>query len=1202
VSETKRANSHTQHPASTEPAAPWWAAGSIFLGLAAAAPLLLHAGFLNTRSGGDSPFLLFRLHQLYRALADGVFPVRWMPDAAFGLGYPFFSYYAALPYYAAALFHWLGLTYVLSLKLTHLLGFLIAAWGMHRWAKKLTGRPAAAFLASAAYTFAPYHLVNVYLRGDSLAEFWAMAWLPWIMLAIHSAARRPTARHMAGVGLAFGALVMTHNVSALIAAPFIALYALLSAGCTNNLILADEKPHPREALLASLRPLSTGGEGTDRARRPGVGARSGVRSTGMGQALISDRARPAFRRVLPLAAGGLLGLALAAWVWLPALAEQGFVQLEAQTTGYFFYGNHFRGADLVQPSVLFNYDTGSEVGSPFSMGLAQAILTVGGALLLGAGMIRSKAYRRDGFLLAGLLIATWMVTPLSTFAWDHLPLLPLTQFPWRFLSIQALFSAAVIGVGWAYLPALLSERPRGTPILRYAAPTLACLMAAAGLGGLRLDFIPLADADMTPERLGWYESFSGNIGTTIRYEYLPTWTRPRPYSSDMLLGREPHAKFLSGAGDAQRSAAGAASQTWEMAIWTPTAQVALPLLYWPGWQAAVDGEPVPAEPVDGLGYIQLEVPQGAHTIQLRLGRTPLRLSAELVSLGALIAALILLRPRAPKLDWQGWSLVGSAALAIFALRLILHSLPEPENTGLLNADFAQEAYFYRAADGIRLADGRTLEAVDLNLSDGSFDYDLNLRGNDSAEGFTLSLAAPPQQQEQGLVESSGGELPPTPGLYFPLLTTGDTHALTGAGQARGEIYLAPVIIPPAPPSPTGESPVGGSGEVALRAWDTEADQNGLTVTLDWEAEAEIPQNYALALRLYDAQGSEWAGLDTQAGGAGMYPTGLWSPGEVVGERYRLALPHGTPPGSYTLYATLYDAATLRVTSQNEAPVRIDFASPYNCEGAAAMLYGEIGIDSVGLPERATVGEGLPVEVGWVATGPPEQAYRAAWRLTSDDGETAWEFESKLAPGSDPRAWAAGECGAYVLGRHRFELPGDLPPGGYTLSLRLVGENGDPLGEYYEAGQLAIEERARVFDLPEFDTPVGATFGGQIRLWGYSLDQSGNRVTLDVAWGALAAPDADYKYFVHLFDPATERIAAQLDSMPRDYTYPTSLWVPDEVVAERLILDVSEVPPGSYRIALGWYDPATAIRLAALAPDGAPLAGDRVILDEEITIR
>ena len=75
------------------PAAPVLAALS--LGLLAAWPLLANAGFLLTRGGGDSPFLLLRLHQLVSALSAGQFPVRWMPDAAFGLGYPFFNYYAA---------------------------------------------------------------------------------------------------------------------------------------------------------------------------------------------------------------------------------------------------------------------------------------------------------------------------------------------------------------------------------------------------------------------------------------------------------------------------------------------------------------------------------------------------------------------------------------------------------------------------------------------------------------------------------------------------------------------------------------------------------------------------------------------------------------------------------------------------------------------------------------------------------------------------------------------------------------------------------------------------------------------------------------------------------------------------------------------------------------------------------------------------
>src|SRR5512136_1399866 len=87
----------------------------IILALAPALPLVAGGGLVNTRAGGDSPFLLVRVQQLALNLSAGVFPVRWMPQAAYGLGYPFFNFYAALPYYLAALLNLAGLGYLWSI-------------------------------------------------------------------------------------------------------------------------------------------------------------------------------------------------------------------------------------------------------------------------------------------------------------------------------------------------------------------------------------------------------------------------------------------------------------------------------------------------------------------------------------------------------------------------------------------------------------------------------------------------------------------------------------------------------------------------------------------------------------------------------------------------------------------------------------------------------------------------------------------------------------------------------------------------------------------------------------------------------------------------------------------------------------------------------------------------------------------------------
>jgi hypothetical protein len=110
-----------------------WACATLVLVALLAAVALWGPGMVNTRGGGDSPFLLQRTHQMVANLRAGVFPVRWMPDGAYGLGYPFFSFYAALPYYLAGLLALTGLDLLTALKLVQTLGFVAAALGMYGW-------------------------------------------------------------------------------------------------------------------------------------------------------------------------------------------------------------------------------------------------------------------------------------------------------------------------------------------------------------------------------------------------------------------------------------------------------------------------------------------------------------------------------------------------------------------------------------------------------------------------------------------------------------------------------------------------------------------------------------------------------------------------------------------------------------------------------------------------------------------------------------------------------------------------------------------------------------------------------------------------------------------------------------------------------------------------------------------------------------
>lgn len=990
------------------------------VGAGGALPLFSDAGFLTTRAGGDSPFNLFRLHQLYTALQDGVFPVRWMPDAVFGLGYPFFNFYAALPYYFAAAFKAMGFSYVLSLKLVVLFGFMVASGGMYGWMKAITKHEHTALLAAAAYTFAPYHLVNIYVRGDSLSEFWAMAWYPVILWAMHAAAQNPTRRHIAGVALAYGALVVTHNISALIFSPFVVLY-----GC----------------LLVF---------------------QSGTR----------------LKTLLVVGGSGVLGLALAAWFWIPAITEQDTVQLEDQTTGYFFYGNHFLEENLIQGEFAHDYNAVGTAANPFSMGLTQAVLIGGGLLALLIHLLKKRQWWQDGFLLVGLLLTTFMMTPSSQRVWELLPLLPLVQFPWRFLAIQALFGGAVIGF-LVNFSSLYGVSRAGL----FISGILGVILAAAALGRLKTDFMPITDQDVTVERLYWYESFTGNLGTTIRAEYLPVSATPRPTTSDYLLQRPPHAKFLSGTGAGQQTRHSASRQTWDIDVTSDHAQITLPLLYWPGWKVMDSGEEISVSAVEGLGTIQVDLPQGRHTLELKFTRTPRRLLAELVSLAALITVAVVSAPKRPiAVNFSGQEIEKVAVvLAVFFLVFVaLRVTTEDSDTPhIISADFAQSSYFH--SNDIPYENGMSLKSVDYRLDGAAFFYNF-VWGNPQVVTGRLDIASPLpvyflggpifpvtiEALESGELGGSKTLRNMTPGVYFPRLllfeperaTTQDTpriSPLTHHGVGRGDIYLAPVIVRPNARVVENSEQSVTLGTLKLLAATTRGDSEYLHIVLWWETLAEVPMNYGVDVQMLDVNGTQWARFNALVGGAGMYPTSLWRAGEIIPDNYRLPLPYGIPPGEYQLRLNLYHPVTLESLYQADIPaVQQTYVSEYTCPLPQNSPYHDnLRVNELIVPASVKVGGKLAVDMVWSAATPPQDNYQLVWTLRNEAG-TAWENQTTLAPGSEATAWRTdSECGAYIWAYHRMDIPESLVPGVYTLTMQLLSENGSPLVDIFEAALVEV---------------------------------------------------------------------------------------------------------------------------------------------------
>src|SRR3989339_1073779 len=119
-----------------------------------------------------------RLMEMEKCFRDGQIPCRWVLDLGYGFGYPLFNFYPPLPYLIGLPFRFMGLAYIDAIKIVGILGFVLCALNMYLLGRQLWGKKGG-IISSLVYTYAPYHSVDLYVRG-AMNEFWAMAFFPAI--------------------------------------------------------------------------------------------------------------------------------------------------------------------------------------------------------------------------------------------------------------------------------------------------------------------------------------------------------------------------------------------------------------------------------------------------------------------------------------------------------------------------------------------------------------------------------------------------------------------------------------------------------------------------------------------------------------------------------------------------------------------------------------------------------------------------------------------------------------------------------------------------------------------------------------------------------------------------------------------------------------------------------------------------------------
>ncbi len=1018
--------------------------GEAAAGLAAIAAAMLSA--LHPQSFGllpaspDGLLHLYRLVALDHAIQQGDLWPRYVPGLIFGYGAPVFNYYAPLSLYPLEALHLLGLRFVDALLVGMMLAAVFGALGA--WALgRAWGGPAAGLISAVAYGYAPYILYDWPRRG-AVAEFAALAILPWLLWSFWRLAERGRRRDLWLAALALAALILTHNITALYTMPLLLIYGAY---------LWWHAPDPRRAFV-----------------RLGLAA--------------------------------LVGIGLTTFFWLPALAESRYVHIERVTyavSNLDFHTNFQSLPETFSPPLTADL-TQLHPPVPRPLGWPQiALALAGGALLVTrAGRNQDEHRRLRGWLLlsAGLIIGLIaLTTRASTPIWETLPLMHYLQFPWRLLGPASLLLALMAGIGAAQVARRILWAPGQMAWMGLCA----ALLIGYALPWLYGAYLPdppaqgIVDAQNFERETGW-------LAGTAAGEYVPIWTTDLP-DPDRLLG-------LYAQGDVIPRLQPSPDVTVRAASWQAMGaalriealrdtRLTFDWLYFPGWWARIDGEPAPIVITWPTGLIGLHVPAGAHDLELGFGPTPLRLGA-LIASGVFLALLAALTVFFRRLRGPGESIQHAqsppgrpAALAVLLAGLLALGaktlLIDHLQTPIKRARFAQgvEAGL-QVPSGARFDRSITLLGYDLSPS-------APASGGAARLALYWQLTGPPVVEDYSsviylrdavgnIVLQTGsqhpGDYPTTdwlPGLYvqerlrltippgtppgqytihaalYSHTAARNLDAFDAAGNPTGvtapigvlEVVRGrPIRVPPPEgavirdASPTPELTLLWAGPLPASI---EVGQP-LGLVWAWRARAAPSQAYTARVVWMVGAGEVAAAAPPLPLTAG-YPTDRWLPRDAWRGLHVIAVPGRLEDGEYQVGVQLLDAAGSPVGDKVilgpmtvTAPPRV-FDLPREMVPADGRWQNGIDLAGYRLPRsRLNAGDVLELSLYWRPAGEVADSLTVFVHLVDESGVIVAQQDQIPVRGARPTTgWAPGEV---IEDAYQLLIPPDAPAGRYRLRI------------------------------------------------------------------------------------------------------------------------------------------------------------------------
>lgn len=333
-----------------------------------------------------------------------------------------------------------------------------------------------------------------------------------------------------------------------------------------------------------------------------------------------------FSAIKSLILSGLLGVGLSAFFFIPVVLEQKFVHVDSMTVGYFNYLAHFADINQLFFSRFWGYGGstwGPEDGMSFSIGQIQWILA-GLALVL--AVFRFKKNKTTAMMVIMIfafgLFYAFLTHSRSNFIWERVRILQFSQFPWRLVALIVFYFSLAGG----YL-ANIKLPPK---ILTVLSAILIIFTIGWNYQFFRFERHTRITIEEKLAGKEWELQVTGGI-----FDYLPKSAAQPPGDPAFTIP-----KFIKGSGGILNYRTGSNWITFDARVSTDSASVMLPLYTFPGLKTKVDGQKIKADVDPFLGRVVVNLTEGEHRIEARIGYTKTKLISDLLTL---ISLLILIK-------------------------------------------------------------------------------------------------------------------------------------------------------------------------------------------------------------------------------------------------------------------------------------------------------------------------------------------------------------------------------------------------------------------------------------------------------------------------------------------------------------------------------------------------------------------------------